>query len=216
MIKKILLAVFLTALFSLQAETINFGCLTDNGNGCDLMVAQLTVEVTDPGSNQVLFTFRNLGPIFSTISEIYWDDYNTDLLNIASITNTAALVEFSSPAVPGELSSGNTAIPPFTTDFSVGALPPPSFLGVDPGENLPVLFNLSAGTTFADVLTSLASEEMRIGMHVISIGTNDGSDSVLNEPGVGPRPDPIPEPATYALIGAGLLAIGAFRRHAAK
>lgn len=216
MIKKCFLAVLMTALFSLHAETINFECLTDNGNGCASMVTQLTVVVTDPGSNQVLFTFHNLGPVLATIAQIYWDDYNTDLLNIASITNAIGLVEFDSPATPGNLPSGNTAVPPLTTSFSVGALPPPAQLGVDPGENLPVLFNLSAGTTFDDVLASLAAKDMRIGMHMISIGTNEGSDSVLNLPGVGPEPHPIPEPAPFVLIGAGLLAVGAFKRHVAK
>src|SRR5689334_2861124 len=130
--KKLFLAVAFTALYSLQAATINFECLTDNGNDCVSMVSQLSADITDPGSNQILFTFSNVGGIPSTITQIYWDDDDGTLLSIATITNSAG-VDFETPATPGDLPAGNTATPAFAADFSVGATPPPATNGIDPG-----------------------------------------------------------------------------------
>lgn len=205
----------IVAAVGMQAATISFTCLTDNGNGCAGMVGQLSAEVTDPGSDQVLFTFINAGPTLSTIAEIYWDDDDSLLDSIDTITNSAG-VDFGTPANPADLPSGANAVPAFSADFSVGATPPPATNGVDPGENLPVLFDLSSGSTFDDILAALESGSLRLGMHVISIGTVAGSDAVISEPYLPGQVDPIPEPSTYMLMGAGLLALGALKNRTRK
>jgi hypothetical protein len=48
--------------------------------------AQLSVDVTDRGGNQVLFTFLNSGPLPSSITQVYFDDGVLD--DIASIDDS--------------------------------------------------------------------------------------------------------------------------------
>ena len=55
--------------------------------------AQLEVEVSDAGNNQVSFRFTNKGPKASSITDVYFDD-GTLLLSTASITDTARKLVF--------------------------------------------------------------------------------------------------------------------------
>ena len=73
-----------------QAEIFGFGCITNNGNGCVALAPQLTVEVTNPGGGQVLFTFRNAGIIASSIADVYFDDGT--LLGIATIIDGPGVI----------------------------------------------------------------------------------------------------------------------------
>src|SRR5262245_23051793 len=75
-----------------RAVSYGFGCITNSIAGdCAIGEAQMTVDVTDPGGNQIAFTFKNAGPAASSITDVYWDDGS--LLGIAFITNTPGLVE---------------------------------------------------------------------------------------------------------------------------
>jgi hypothetical protein len=70
------------------AAVLGFGCITNNLPGdCLIAEAQLTVDVTDPGGGQVLFTFSNSGPDDSSITDVYFDDGS--LLDIASSSTTS-------------------------------------------------------------------------------------------------------------------------------
>ena len=60
---------------SAHAVSMGFDNISGN-NAVDAALgeAQLSVDVTDPGGNQVLFTFFNTGPAAASITDIYFDD----------------------------------------------------------------------------------------------------------------------------------------------
>lgn len=191
--------------------TLDFICLTNSvATDCATGVSQLSVDVTDPGGGQVLFTFNNSGPNASSIADVYFDDGS--LLGIASLIDADdgiggdAGVDFSQGASPGNLPGGNNATPSFvaTSGFLADSDPPVQPNGVNPGEWLGILFDLQAGKTFADAILELESGTLRIGIHVQGF-SGGGSESFIN--------NPVPVPAAVWLFGSGLLGlIGISRR----
>jgi len=182
--------------------------------------AQLTVDVTDPGGDQVLFTFKNEGTESMFISDIYFDD--GAVVGIASIDNTHIGVMFSYPDEPGNLPGGNTAYPPFVTSSTEpGKDDPPHFSafndpgaewGVNPGEYVGILFDIEVGKVFDDVINALnvgfdpydplnydgtnwLKDNLRIGIHVQGFD-GDGSESFVAVP--------VPGAVLLGLIGLGV------------
>jgi hypothetical protein len=190
-----------------QADTFSFLCITSNTPDCGSLESQLFVQVTDPGANQVLFTFFNLGPLASSITDIYFDDGS--LLGIASITSSSG-VSFSQNASPGNLPSGNNASPPFmaTEGFTADSDPPAQPNGVNPpNEWVGILFDLKADQEFSHTIAALLSGELRIGIHVQGIGATGGSESLVHDPGSWVPQEVIPEPMSIVLLGTALLGI---------
>jgi hypothetical protein len=160
---------------------------------------QLSVEVSNPGAGQVLFTFKNSGPAASSICDVYFAD--GPLLGISMIQNTSELVEFSQYANPANLPGGNNINPNFqaTEGFSADSDSPVEKMGVNPGEQLGILFVLKNDKTYEDVLDEIASYELRIGIHVQ--GFADGkSESFVNKTIV-----PLPEAGVLGGIGIGIV-----------
>jgi hypothetical protein len=180
-----------------SATTLGFGCISNNiAADCAIGEAQMAVTVSDPGSNGVLFTFTNTGLDASSLTDVYFDDGS--LLGISLIIDNPPDVDFGSPATPSNLPSANNVSPPFVTtaQFSADASPPPASKGVNPGETLGVQFDLINGKSYADVLSELASGEVRIGVHVQAFASG-GSESFVNLP--------LPEPSTGLLVALGVL-----------
>lgn len=176
------------------ATTIGFTQITNNGT--ENPSAQLSVDISD-SAGRVLFKFNNAGPIASRISEVYWDDDVGLLSNGPDVdaTTTSVGVDLSdSPANPANLPSGGTVS--FTADHSSGRRMAAAN-GVDPSEMAGFLFD----GNLSDVLNALDNGGLRIGMHVISIGTGANSESFVN----------IPEPTALALFSAGLLCLASRR-----
>ena len=200
----LVLALFAAAAASpAAAATVGFDCITDNSaSNCAIGEAQLQMDITDEGSNQVRFSFTNTGPIQAIISEIYFDD--GALLGIASVINGPG-TDFSQGGSPPDLPGGNNASPPFqvTSGFLAGALPSPAQNGVDVGESVAIIFDLIGGFSFADVLDQFADGTVRAGIHVIIID-GGSSESFVNLP--------VPEPGTALLMLMGLACLSADRR----
>ncbi|MHC4443854.1 MAG: hypothetical protein ACYTF1_01670 [Planctomycetota bacterium] len=173
-----------------------------NNNPADAAIgeAQLFVDVTNPGGNQVLFTYTNTGPEASSICDVYVDDGS--LLQLAQINNTPGLVEFSAPADPSDLPGGNNASPPFVASigFSADSDPPVQPMGVNPGEELGILYDIQVGQTFADVIDEMNDATLRLGIHVQGFASG-GSESYIT-----------PEPMTLALLIIGSIPMCLHRR----
>jgi hypothetical protein len=216
-ITKLAAGMFLAGALSAQAEIYTFGAITANGvNSPGIGEAQLSVEVVaGDNAGQVKFIFRNSGPDASSITDVYFDDGT--LLGIASVINGGLGVDFSQGASPGDLPSGNTVNFNATAGFTADSNPPAQPNGVNPGEELTIVFNLIGGQTLADVIDaielSLASPGvdvdggLRIGIHVQGFA-NGESETFVNE---GP-PDgtpPVPDAgSTVAMLGLALSALG--------
>lgn len=186
-----------------KAATLSFFCITNNAAAdCATGEAQLSVNVTDPGSNQVLFHFKNSGPNASSITDVYFDDGT--LLGLSLITNGPS-VSFSQYASPPNLPGANNVSPPFqvTAGFLADSNPPVQPNGVNPGEWLKIYFDLQAGKNFNDVITDLTDGSLRVGIHVQGFAYG-GSESFVN--------NPVPIPAAVWLFGSGLLGLVAFAR----
>jgi len=185
---------------SATSTTFTFDRITSNAP--DDIGPYLKLVVEDLGA-QVKFTFTN-GSSYSSsvIAQVYFDDYDASPLLSSPSASYPAGVEFFSPATPGSLPGGNNLVPAFDTDWSWGAKNPVNTWGIHPGgDHLAITFT----GTYVDVISAIADEGLRIGLHVQSlpIPTGTTSDSYIT----GGNP-PIPEPLTMAgvLLGVGSLA----------
>lgn len=198
---------------SANAATYNFYKLTNNN--VEDLENQLSVEVLDVGGTQVSFTFMNNVGISSSITDIYFDDGLPAILALPFAYAQSAGVSFTSPANPGNLPGGNTAIPAFVTSagFSADSATPAG--GVDVlGEYVTLILNYTGVNTIASVLAALGSGDLRIGLHVQSIGVADGSDGYINQ--LSPNQTVVPLPAGILLLISALGGLGFLARFRKK
>ncbi len=170
--------------------------------------AQLLMEVVpDMDPAKVEFHFMNTGPWASSLTQVYFD--GSALLSPAAIINGPG-VQFSAPAVPTNLPGGASITPPFdaTAEFSAGSDAPVQPNGVNPGEELRIVFDLRHGATYADILDELARADLRVGIHVQGFASG-GSQSFINDPAA------IPVPGAVLLGTLGAALVGCLRRRGA-
>ena len=185
--------------FSAHAVTLNFDCITfNNAADCGIGESQIQVDVADPGSSFIDFTFTNIGDDQSTISEIYFDD-NGFLENISAI-NSSTGVSFDEGARPPDLPGGMAVGFEASTGLLASADNPAPANGVnaDPLDFVTITFALMTGISFEDALSALGTD-LRIGIHVINFGSG-GSESFVT-------PAPVPLPAGVWLMGSALLSL---------
>jgi hypothetical protein len=189
------LALAVLAWSATPASAVEFNFFNLTNNGSPDVGDQLSVEVSQIGTN-VCFYFTNDVGIASSITDIYFDD-NTGVLSLPVVITQSSGVDFSAGASPGNLPGGNEATPDFeaTAGLTADSNPPTQQNGVNSSSEW---LQLCYGGTLASVLQALGSGDLRIGLHIQGFA-DGGSDSYIN------NPNPIPEPSTMAIAGLGAL-----------
>lgn len=201
--KRVVLITILLVFFCINtppvwADLFGFQPITNNSPYSSEMASQLSLKV-EPVNNQVLFTFYNDGPsgyaydvaspIAGTIAQVYFDYGEASLLFSSFDSSTG--VNFHQGAAPKNLPGGKNIDPDFIATYSFGADKAAPKNGVNPGEYLGILVTAN----ISDVIESINSRSLRIGMHVTGI---DGgtSDSYLNI-----NVNPVPGAALLGILG---------------
>jgi hypothetical protein len=220
-------------------ETVGFTRITSNS--AVNVAAQLFVDILDEAeaettyptinipTGDVLFAFRNVGPIASFIGEIYFDDGPGPIdLPMTIFDSLVGFTDFTAGAVPAALPGAGGASPPFVTNavFSSDSNSGSGSNGVDASiDVLGISMNLTGSLTWADVVDALLDGSLRIGMHVKGIVQVTGgteSDGFVSLPPDGTPPpvgvDPVPEATTIAMwVGlAGVFGLGLRKRRRAS
>ncbi|MBT8046168.1 MAG: PEP-CTERM sorting domain-containing protein [Pontiella sp.] len=195
--KKLLIAV-LAAIIPMMAsaELFGFSAIPSNAPlNPSIGENQLFMDVTETGLGEVSIVFTNTGPEPSTIAEIYFDAPDVEPpLNLAlvQIINTPG-VSYVYDANPQNLPAGRMFL--FCADLGTEPENPAPKNGIDPYEYL--VLEMTYTDPPHNFIDLLQSGDLRIGLHVISMGTSEDSESFINV---------IPEPSTALLLGfSGLL-----------
>ncbi len=179
--------IVLTAASQANAVLINLEPFNVDDN-FDLSSIDIYVDITED-DEQVRLTFYNNSAIDCSIKDIYFEEGALDGIAGFELGNDT-LFEVNET---GNLPGGDSLPEKFETAYSAVAAPPAPFNGIGLGEQLTIIMNLDAGSSYADLLGELGDGSLRIGAHVIAF--SDGSSlSVTSE---------VPEPATIAILGIG-------------
>lgn len=179
-----------------HAEWFDFSAITANdSSGFSQYVgeSQLRMEVVLYEEGQTRITLVNDGPEESALAQIFFDFSPEINLSLVSIGNFEGVSFTSRNVKPGNLPGGNSLHPAFGSDLAVGAANPGPKNGINPGERLELI--MSHNSSY-DIIGALANEDLRVGLHVISLG--EYSESFVNV---------VPEPATLPLLLSGTVAI---------
>lgn len=172
--------------------------------------SQLKIDLSDLGGGEVLFQFRNAGPAQSTIATLYIDDLDGHSLldDFDGFSYSGSGIEFKTGGSPGVLPGGNDPLYAFDVDHTFGAKSPAPHKGVNAGEWVGLTFELDDDYTFADLLTAIENQDLRLGMHVINFA-NGQSESYINVPpgDETPTDDPVPGVPEPLTAGSSLLAL---------
>lgn len=169
-----------------------FACITNSSGSCSSLLSNFSWTFDD-GLDRL--TITNSGATAQPFIGGIFFDYGVGM-DVTSVFAKSAGVNGSLTA-GGNFPAGNTIS--FNTDERYDVASPPPTNGVNGGEF--ITFQLSS-VSAAD----FASGAFRVGIHVQGVGVgNQFSESLVNVPA-------IPEPHTYALMLAGLGAVGFMAR----
>lgn len=181
--------------------------------------AQLKLTISDAGAGNVSFQFSNTGASASAITGIYFDDraagglFSTAAAIIANGTGTSFY-----NASSGNLSGGSTV--GFSATRRALAYTPTTSNGVNPNEMVGLTLSLATGKVFNDVISTLQSTALRIGIRMSGFAIAGGESFLNNASANAPPPPPpppvVPEPSSLVLAATALvgLAIARCRRMA--
>jgi len=171
------------------STNLSFNRITSNGNVNVATQLKLTVSDVVGQSNKVDFLFKNFVGVESSIKEVYFDAGSAGSTFSSGIIQNQLGSNFVwGSGSPGSLPGGNALTPAFETTLNLladsGNGGPST--GIDTSsDSLTVRMTLPSGKTYNDVVAGLlanpaAANSIRVGLHVISIGTAGGSDSYVS------------------------------------
>ena len=168
-----------------SATSVSFDCLS-NSSKCSVGEDQLSVEVLAAAPGQVSFRLLNEGDEPLTASQLFFDDVAGVLGDLLSVVDGLGVV-FLEGGKPDNLKGGNKI--GFAADAFVSAAKPAKENGVNPGEDVLILFALAGGHTFEDVVAALDDASLRIGVNAKKAYVTSGT--------------PVPEPGVLSLPALG-------------
>jgi len=178
-----LMAVITLGSRTAQAIPLVFDCVGGGKSvNCSVGEAQFAVEIVEFAPDQVTFIFSNEGPSPSAIARIYIADERGTLAGLPEIHQDAPGVIFRNGVRPRNLPGGAGLDPAFgaSAELSVMAMNPGRKRGVNPGEHVGLVYPLSPGNTFADVLADLSIGNLRFGLQVVGFAST-GNESFVSE-----------------------------------
>lgn len=201
---------FATASANADSVALSFTKVTNNAS--EDLSSQLTAIVSSVVGQpeKVDIALGNDVGVASSVSEVYFDSRgDSPLVSGSILSQTGTNFGWGSTAPPN-LPGGNTLSPAFNATFSADTQPGPPNNGINDSSNSLVFrFMLDSGAGFADVENALINGDLRLGVHVRSIGeTGEPSDSYVTQ--MNGNIIPLPSPAL--LGGAGLAVVTAVRR----
>lgn len=184
--------------------TFGFGNVLGGDTVGDNLVGQFNFDVSKTSNNKVLFQFKNTGTVSSSfINQIKFSDAS-NLLNFSALAPSFNIlnpdagnsVSFALDTANKDLAQSNL-ITNWVDSFGFASTQQgANQAGVDQKEALGLLFD----GNFDSVISSLKSNQLKIGMHVQGI-YNGKSDVFVSSVEI-IKPVEVPEPAT--LVGLGL------------
>jgi hypothetical protein len=185
-----------------QAVTFNFQNIfptnSDSELSGDPFVDSFSFDVSDAGSNKILFQFINSSDEGS-IGDVYLENTGNLLSNMKLNVGNVGKVNFKNIS-PGNLPQGNKIgfNEAFGARFSGGRSN-----RVSEGESLGITFT----GNYNDVISAIQNNNLRVGIHIQEIFKEE-SDSFVSEP--------VPEPLTIIGSIAGLGSVFAFNRKSSQ
>ena len=191
LLKRLVALAALACSFSGAALAQSFECITDNSAG-SCAQAEAGLSWTFVGD---VFTISAAGGFTGNVAEVYFDIADGSGVSV-SFSSGVGNVLFTPGAAPPSLPGGGSIDPVFDTDFAFDSGAGGLGRGVTGGESASFTFSGLPSGDFSSVVG---------GIHVRSLLNGYSEGLVTTTP-------PIPEPSTYALMLAGLGAVGFMAR----